>query len=53
MRPSGHKTVQARILQYAQGTGWTFVPRAEDEEPTVFLQALRKVAEVQERTEKS
>ncbi len=26
-----HKTVQARILAYAQEIGWTFVPRAEDE----------------------
>ncbi len=49
-KPTEHKTVQARILQYAQEIGWTFVPRAEDEEPAVFLQALRKVAEVQERT---
>jgi len=29
--PSEHKTVQARILQYAQEIGWTFVPRAEAE----------------------
>ena len=29
--PGEHKTVQARILQYAQETGWTFVPRAEAE----------------------
>ncbi len=26
--PGEHKTVQARILQYAQEIGWTFVPRA-------------------------
>ncbi len=26
-----HKTVQARILAYAQEIGWTFVPRAEAE----------------------
>ena len=31
MRPTEHKTVQARILKYAQGIGWTFVPRAEAE----------------------
>jgi type I restriction enzyme R subunit len=27
--PSEHKTVQARILQYAHEIGWTYVPRAE------------------------
>jgi type I restriction enzyme R subunit len=30
--PSEHKTVQARILAYAQEIGWTFVPREEAEE---------------------
>ena len=29
--PGGHKTVQARILEYAQEIGWTFVPRDEAE----------------------
>lgn len=29
--PTEHKTVQARILAYAQEVGWTFVPRAEAE----------------------
>ena len=29
--PSEHKTVQSRILKYAQEIGWTFVPRAEAE----------------------
>ncbi|MEX2515619.1 MAG: HsdR family type I site-specific deoxyribonuclease [Gammaproteobacteria bacterium] len=29
--PAEHKTVQARILAYAQNVGWTFVPRAEAE----------------------
>ncbi len=29
--PAEHKTVQARILKYAQEVGWTFVPRAEAE----------------------
>lgn len=29
--PSEHKTVQARILAYAQQIGWTCVPRAEAE----------------------
>src|SRR5262245_6890530 len=30
-KPGEHKTVQARILQYAQEIGWTFVPRSEAE----------------------
>lgn len=30
-KPGEHKTVQARILQYAQDIGWTYVPRAEAE----------------------
>lgn len=29
--PGEHKTVQARILVYAQEIGWTYVPRAEAE----------------------
>jgi type I restriction enzyme R subunit len=29
--PGEHKTVQARILKYAQDIGWKFVPRAEAE----------------------
>ena len=28
-KPGEHKTVQARILQYAQEIGWVFVPRSE------------------------
>lgn len=28
-KPGEHKTVQARILKYAQDIGWTFVPREE------------------------
>jgi len=31
MKPGEHKTVQARILAYAQEIGWRFVPRAEAE----------------------
>ena len=31
MRPTEHKTVQARILRYAQEIGWIFVPRKEAE----------------------
>ena len=34
--PSEHKTVQARILEYAQGIGWTFVPRDEAEQRRGF-----------------
>ena len=29
--PTEHKTVQARILKYAEAIGWTFVPREEAE----------------------
>ena len=29
--PTEHKTVQARILKYAQEIGWTYVPRDEAE----------------------
>ncbi len=29
--PGEHKTVQARILAYAQEIGWTYVPREEAE----------------------
>jgi type I restriction enzyme R subunit len=30
-KPGEHKTVQARILEYAHDIGWTYVPRAEAE----------------------
>ena len=30
-KPGEHKTVQSRILTYAQEIGWTFVPRGEAE----------------------
>ncbi|MCJ7594439.1 MAG: hypothetical protein MUO52_06665 [Desulfobacterales bacterium] len=30
-KPGEHKTVQSRILKYAEGIGWTFVPRNEAE----------------------
>ncbi len=32
-----HKTVQARILKYAQKIGWTYVPRVEAERRRRFL----------------
>jgi len=31
MKPGEHKTVQARILEYAEAIGWTFVAREEAE----------------------
>ena len=34
--PTEQKTVQARILKYAQEIGWTFVPRAEAEQRRGF-----------------
>ena len=34
--PSEHKTVQARILAYAEEIGWSYVPRAEAEERRGF-----------------
>ena len=34
--PFEHKTVQARILAYAQEIGWTLVPRAEAEQRRGF-----------------
>jgi hypothetical protein len=35
-KPGEHKTVQARILAYAQAIGWTFVPRKEAEQRRGF-----------------
>lgn len=35
-KPGEHKTVQARILQYAQDIGWTIVSRAEAEQRRGF-----------------
>ncbi|MGB5467093.1 MAG: hypothetical protein WBM84_13530, partial [Sedimenticolaceae bacterium] len=34
--PGEHKTVQARILEYAEAIGWTFVPREEAEQRRGF-----------------
>jgi len=36
MKPGEHKTVQARILRYAEAIGWTFVPREEAEQRRGF-----------------
>jgi type I restriction enzyme, R subunit len=35
-KPGEHKTVQARILAYAQQIGWTYVPRGEAEKRRGF-----------------
>jgi type I restriction enzyme R subunit len=35
-KPGEHKTVQARIIKYAQGIGWIFVPRTEAEQRRGF-----------------
>jgi type I restriction enzyme R subunit len=43
--PGEHKTVQARILQYAQEIGWTFVPRREAEERRGFDHELASTVE--------
>ena len=34
--PGEHKTVQARILKYAQEIGWSFVPRTESDKRRWF-----------------
>lgn len=34
--PEEHKTVQTRILGYAEAIGWTFVPREEPEQRRGF-----------------
>ena len=34
--PTEHKTVQARILEYAQDVGWAFVPQADAEQRRGF-----------------
>jgi len=36
VKPGEHKTVQARILTYAQEIGWTYVPRGEAEKRRGF-----------------
>ena len=45
VRPGEHKTVQSRILKYAQEIGWTFVPQAQAEQRRGFVSdtPLRKV----------
>ncbi len=41
MKPGEHKTVQARILKYAQDVGWSFVSRPVAEERRVGFPYLR------------
>lgn len=36
VKPGEHKTVQARILAYAQEIGWTYIPRSEAEKRRGF-----------------
>src|SRR4051794_22793444 len=48
-KPGEHKTVQARILAYAQELGWTFVTRAEAERRRQF-DAAAPTGEEQART---
>ena len=38
MKPGEHKTVQARVLGYAEAVGWTFVSREEAERRRGFDQ---------------
>jgi len=45
VKPSEHKTVQARILAYAQETGWTYVPRGEAEKRRGFDRSKATPAE--------
>lgn len=44
-KPGEHKTVQARILAYAQAIGWTYVPRAQAEERRGFDRTKATAAE--------
>ena len=44
-QPTEHKTVQARILQYAQDIGWTFVSRSQAEEMRNFIAEGRDIKE--------
>ncbi len=45
MKPGEHKTVQARIIAYAQEIGWSFVPRAEAEQRRGFDMAAASMEE--------
>jgi type I restriction enzyme R subunit len=45
IKPGEHKTVQARILAYAQQIGWTYVPRGESEKRRGFDRSKSTLAE--------
>src|SRR5437868_14471582 len=45
LTPGEHKTVQARILAYAQQVGWTYVPRGEADRRRGFDHAKATPAE--------
>src|SRR5436190_23647888 len=44
-KPGEYKTVQARILAYAQEIGWTYVPRSEAEKRRGFDHSKNTPAE--------
>ena len=44
-KPGEHKTVQARILAYAQEIGWMYIPRADVEESRGFDRTKQTPAE--------
>ena len=43
MKPGEHKTVQARILEYAEAIGWTVVPREEAERRKAFFKEYKEI----------
>ncbi len=43
MKPTEHKSVQARILQYAQDIGWTFVSRTDAEKRRGFNSDYKEI----------
>ncbi len=47
-----HKTVQARILKYAQEIGWTYVPREKPSGGAALIRTVqrRRSARVQRRS---
>lgn len=43
MKPGEHKTVQARILAYAEASGWTVVSREEAEDRRRFAEQYEEL----------
>ena len=43
MKPGEHKTVQARILEYAEAIGWIVVPREEAERRKAFFKEYKEI----------